>query len=160
MQVNQNSPSSAERRDQEIRAAVDVMFEALSHIQASLESRSGEDHVQSYQKFKEALYERFEHAVDRRREEKPTFERHEEKQETISQTDPSPNGSTPKGAANGVTGNGSAANGSAANKPVADPAGDKPSSGEPAREESGTDSDDDTLGKLWPTIAEQAEASG
>lgn len=63
------SPEAARRR--ELRAAVDVMFEALSHIQASVESSSPEEREASYRTFKEALYERFEHAVERRREKAP-----------------------------------------------------------------------------------------
>lgn len=49
-----------------MRAAVDVMFEALSHIQASLETKSEEKRVQSYRKFKEALYDRFEYLIEQR----------------------------------------------------------------------------------------------
>jgi hypothetical protein len=51
-----------------MRAAVDVMFEALSHIQASLETTSEEKRVESYRTFKEALYDRFEYLVDQRKE--------------------------------------------------------------------------------------------
>jgi len=70
MQNNNSDPVARERtRDRELRAAVDVMFEALSHIQASLEASSEEKRVQSYRKFKEALYERFEHLVDEYEEE-------------------------------------------------------------------------------------------
>lgn len=65
MQNNSFDPVARERsRDRELRAAVDVMFEALSHIQASLEASSEEKRVQSYRTFKEALYERFEYLVD------------------------------------------------------------------------------------------------
>jgi hypothetical protein len=65
MQNNNLDPVARERtRDRELRAAVDVMFEALSHIQASLEASSEEKRVQSYRKFKEALYERFDHLVE------------------------------------------------------------------------------------------------
>lgn len=65
MQNNNFDPVARERtRDRELRAAVDVMFEALSHIQASLEASSEEKRVQSYRTFKEALYERFEYLVD------------------------------------------------------------------------------------------------
>lgn len=52
----------------EVRAAVDVMFEALSHIQASLETASPDQREASYRRFKEALYDRFEHEIERRRE--------------------------------------------------------------------------------------------
>ena len=65
MQNNSFDPVARERsRDRELRAAVDVMFEALSHIQASLEASSEEKRVQSYRTFKEALYERFEYLVE------------------------------------------------------------------------------------------------
>lgn len=65
MQNNNLDPVARERsRDRELRAAVDVMFEALSHIQASLETSSEEERAQSYRKFKKALYERFEYLVD------------------------------------------------------------------------------------------------
>jgi hypothetical protein len=53
----------------EIRAAVDVMFEALSHIQASMETESEEKRARTYQEFKSALYARFDHLVSERRSE-------------------------------------------------------------------------------------------
>lgn len=40
------------------------MFEALSHIQASVEASSEEDREASYETFKEALYERFDHILE------------------------------------------------------------------------------------------------
>jgi hypothetical protein len=65
MQNENFDPVARERsRDRELRAAVDVMFEALSHIQASLEASSEEKRVESYRTFKEALYERFEYLVE------------------------------------------------------------------------------------------------
>jgi hypothetical protein len=65
MQNNNFDPVVRERnRNRELRAAVDVMFEALSHIQASLEATSEEKRVESYRTFKEALYERFEYLVE------------------------------------------------------------------------------------------------
>jgi len=51
---------------EETRAAIDVMFEALSHIQASLEQSSEEARSQSYRNFKNALYRRFEQVVEDR----------------------------------------------------------------------------------------------
>lgn len=51
---------------EETRAAIDVMFEALSHIQASLEQSSEEARSQSYRSFKNALYRRFEQVVEDR----------------------------------------------------------------------------------------------
>jgi len=69
MSADQFDPVTRDRnRDVEMRAAVDVMFEALSHIQASLETKSEEKRVQSYRKFKEALYDRFEYLVDARKD--------------------------------------------------------------------------------------------
>ncbi len=53
----------------ETRVAIDVMFEALSHIQASIDASTEEERVESYRKFKEALYERYEHLLEERREE-------------------------------------------------------------------------------------------
>lgn len=58
--------------DFETRVAIDVMFEALSHIQASIDASSEEERVESYRKFKEALYERYEHLLEKRREEAST----------------------------------------------------------------------------------------
>lgn len=60
------SPSD---HDFETRVAIDVMFEALSHIQASIDASSEKERVESYRKFKEALYERYEHLLEQRREE-------------------------------------------------------------------------------------------
>lgn len=54
----------------ETRVAIDVMFEALSHIQASIDASTEEERVESYRKFKEALYERYEHLLEKRREER------------------------------------------------------------------------------------------
>jgi acyl-CoA reductase-like NAD-dependent aldehyde dehydrogenase len=53
----------------ETRVAIDVMFEALSHIQASIDATTEEERVQSYRKFKEALYERYDHLLEQRRQE-------------------------------------------------------------------------------------------
>jgi hypothetical protein len=69
MSANQFDPVTHERtRNIEMRAAVDVMFEALSHIQASLETTSEEKRVESYRTFKEALYDRFEYLVEQRKD--------------------------------------------------------------------------------------------
>jgi hypothetical protein len=51
----------------ETRAAIDVMFEALSHIQASIDASTEKERVESYRKFKEALYARYEHLLEKRR---------------------------------------------------------------------------------------------
>lgn len=68
MPNNEADPVARQRqRDHEMRAAVDVMFEALSHIQASLETSSEEKRMESYRKFKEALYDRFEHLLEEQR---------------------------------------------------------------------------------------------
>jgi len=69
MSADQFDPVTRDRnRDVEMRAAVDVMFEALSHIQASLETESEEKRVQSYRKFKEALYDRFDYLIEERKQ--------------------------------------------------------------------------------------------
>lgn len=69
MPTNQYDPVTRDRnRDVEMRAAVDVMFEALSHIQASLETKSEEKRVKSYRKFKEVLYDRFEYLIEQRKD--------------------------------------------------------------------------------------------
>jgi len=69
MSADQFDPVTRDRnRNVEMRAAVDVLFEALSHIQASLETQSEEKRVQSYRKFKEALYDRFEYLVEERKD--------------------------------------------------------------------------------------------
>lgn len=62
--------SRGDSHDFETRVAIDVMFEALSHIQASIDASSEKERVESYRKFKEALYERYEHLLEQRREEK------------------------------------------------------------------------------------------
>lgn len=78
MQNNSADPVQQQRqRDREMRAAVDVMFEALAHIQASLETSSETKRRASYKKFKEALYERFEHILEEQepdvgRQDRPT----------------------------------------------------------------------------------------
>jgi hypothetical protein len=99
----------------EVRAAVDVMFEALSHIQASLETTSEEKRVESYRRFKEALYERFEYIVEERRQ--------------APEAEEAP-----------------AMNGHAAAEPA-----DRPAPNGAVLE--GDDDGEDTLEKLWPTIA-------
>jgi hypothetical protein len=69
------SPLEAERHEEtghqkhqseEIRATINVKFEALSHIQTSIDASSEEERVQTYRKFKEALYECFKHADEDR----------------------------------------------------------------------------------------------
>ncbi len=70
MKDNRSQPATRSERDLEVRAAVDVMFEALSHIQASLQDTSAEEHRQAYRTFKEALYDRFEHLIEKRQEER------------------------------------------------------------------------------------------
>ncbi len=76
--------ASKRRRDREVRAAVDVMFEALSHIQASLETSSEEKRRASYRKFKEALYDRFDHLIE---QERAAMEEGIPEDETASQTE-------------------------------------------------------------------------
>lgn len=69
MDNNEFDPVTRERnRNIEVRASIDVMFEALAHIQASLETTSEEKRIESYRKFKEALYDRFEYLVEERTE--------------------------------------------------------------------------------------------
>jgi hypothetical protein len=69
MSSNKLDPVMRDRNlDIEVRAAIDVLFEALSHIQASLEETSEDKRVKSYRKFKEALYDRFEYLVEQRSE--------------------------------------------------------------------------------------------
>ena len=72
----QNDPTGAlaplpreNQHQREVRAAIDVMFEALSHIQASINADDREDRERQYRLFKEALYERFEQAVEDWKEE-------------------------------------------------------------------------------------------
>jgi hypothetical protein len=66
--VNASEPSPSESRPSpsidpslETRAAIDVLFEALAHIQASQETSSEEARAEAYRNFKEALYTRFEY---------------------------------------------------------------------------------------------------
>ena len=51
----------------ELRASVDVLFEALAHIHASLEGETPDEHEAVYRQFKRALYERYDHALAQRR---------------------------------------------------------------------------------------------
>lgn len=65
MQNNQTgSPQAGNDHDRELRAAIDVMFEALSHIQASVNASEPEGREKEYRMFKEALYERFDHLLE------------------------------------------------------------------------------------------------
>lgn len=66
MQNNQTG-STRSGNGSELRAAVDVMFEALSHIQASINVAEPEEREKHYRMFKEALYERFDHLLEQRR---------------------------------------------------------------------------------------------
>jgi hypothetical protein len=50
----------------ETRAAIDVLFEALAHIQASQETLSEEARAEAYRNFKQALYTRFEYLKEER----------------------------------------------------------------------------------------------
>jgi hypothetical protein len=50
----------------ETRAAIDVLFEALAHIQASQETSSEEARAEAYRNFKQALYTRFEYLKEER----------------------------------------------------------------------------------------------
>jgi hypothetical protein len=70
MQSDYHDPVARERdQRRELRAGIDVIFEALSHIQASLETSSEEDREKSYRTFKKALYDRLEHLIEKRRKE-------------------------------------------------------------------------------------------
>jgi predicted ribonuclease toxin of YeeF-YezG toxin-antitoxin module len=135
MEPSQSLPNSSLDASEETRAAIDVMFEALAHIQASLETRSEEAREASYRNFKEGLYRRFEYLVQQR-------------QSTGSESaDGSSNGSsqsadalsdrtvveTSSGNAAGRGGNGNAS-----------PRGGLP--------------DEDTLEKFWPAIAKSTSA--
>jgi hypothetical protein len=162
----------------EVRAAVDVMFEALSHIQASLGADTEEERVQTYHKFKEALYERFELAVEKRQEEfgrprnadRENADREEGRQKEASPksranvngtpSDQPPMNRTSEGEAveNGTPKNGTAKNGTRGNGTRGNGAA-KETSPEKETSPDKDSGDDDTLGKLWPTIAEQAGSS-
>jgi hypothetical protein len=63
---NDQTECSRNQNGRELRAAVDVMFEALSHIQASINASEPEAREKQYQTFKEALYERFDHLLEQR----------------------------------------------------------------------------------------------
>jgi hypothetical protein len=63
---NDQTEFSQTQNGRELRAAVDVMFEALSHIQASINASEPEAREKQYQTFKEALYERFEHLLEQK----------------------------------------------------------------------------------------------
>jgi hypothetical protein len=63
---NDQTEFSRTQNGRELRAAVDVMFEALSHIQASINASEPEAREKQYQTFKEALYERFDHLLEQR----------------------------------------------------------------------------------------------
>jgi len=112
---------------EETRAAIDVMFEALSHIQASLEQSSEEARSQSYRSFKNALYRRFEQVVEDRQASKPEVSQ----KQTNAPVDPALSTDADVKNANG------SANG--------------------AREDHSSVTDkentDGTLEKLWPTIS-------
>ena len=66
--MSETPAPSHKNRSIELRASFDVMFEALAHIQASLEGTTPEEHEVVYRKFKRALQERYEHALAQRRE--------------------------------------------------------------------------------------------
>lgn len=147
--------SRRKRQSEEVRAAIDVMFEALSHIQASIDTNSEEERVQTYRKFKEALYERFEHAVGEARQERPSGSDKSDREPQAGHTGPSP---TPDAAA----GDGAApANGtsppnvspSSNGTPSSEGAAGTESDAGGAEEASPSDSERDTLGKLWPDVA-------
>lgn len=57
---------------EETRAAIDVMFEALAHIQASMETESEDAREQAYYGFKEALQHRLHHVIQQRTQDKVT----------------------------------------------------------------------------------------
>jgi len=66
--MSQSDPIAAETADAilETRAAIDVLFEALAHIQASQESSSEAARAESYRNFKQALYTRFQYLKEER----------------------------------------------------------------------------------------------
>jgi hypothetical protein len=71
--VNASEPSPSESPASstidpslETRAAIDVLFEALAHIQASQETSSEEARAEAYRNFKQALYTRFEYLKEER----------------------------------------------------------------------------------------------
>lgn len=66
--MSQSNPTAAETADAilETRAAIDVLFEALAHIQASQESSSEAARAESYRNFKQALYTRFQYLKEER----------------------------------------------------------------------------------------------
>lgn len=70
--MSKPTPTPQQNDIAELRASVDVMFEALSHIQASLTGATSDEHESAYHNFKQALYDRYEHALAQRREEHPT----------------------------------------------------------------------------------------
>jgi hypothetical protein len=109
---------------EETRAAIDVMFEALSHIQASLEESSEEARRQSYRDFKNALYRRFEQVVEDRQARK--------KHGVGSQEQQGPPADAP------LSGNATASVNGTSKTPLS------------AVDGEGADG---TLEKLWPTIA-------
>lgn len=120
---------------EETRAAIDVMFEALAHIQASLETSSEEAREASYRNFKQALYRRYGQVLeDRQAEGAP---------QQAPQAAPEPSVSVP-GADGADSGDASVPGESGS-----DAGGDGF-----AVEQSDDDSDgSDTLEKFWPAVS-------
>ncbi len=116
---------------EETRAAIDVMFEALSHIQASLEQSSEEARSQSYRNFKNALYRRFEQVVEDRQATKQHDLGSQERQGISQKQKGAPEGAP-------LSGNATASVNGTSKTPL-----------------SATDGEGagGTLEKLWPTIA-------
>jgi len=113
---------------EETRAAIDVMFEALAHIQASMETSSEEARKEAYANFKNALYSRFEQAVEDR-----------SATEVEVQGDGAPGFTAPP---THKAHPGPSANDSSASSGEGDTGGD-----------SADDGDENTLEKFWPSIS-------
>ncbi|MFB6248980.1 MAG: hypothetical protein ABEL97_10470 [Salinibacter sp.] len=131
MQSDYHDPVARERdQRRELRAGIDVIFEALSHIQASLETSSEEEREESYRTFKEALYDRLEHLIEKRRKEDLFPE--EAQVETAAE------------------------NGAAEQAGPSTEEGIPDESGTAGQDSS----DADTLEKLWPSAAEEQTRGG
>jgi hypothetical protein len=132
-----NDPASSPHRplssnlsaEEETRAAIDVMFEALAHIQASMEESSEEARKRAYTNFKKALYRRFEQ----------TLEDRSRSGSLETRGDGAPGASAPP-----------AERGANETTPAGSSSADEPG---PTLETTDSDSDEDTLEKFWPSIS-------
>jgi len=127
---NDRPTSSNATAAEETRAAIDVMFEALAHIQASMETSSEEARKEAYSNFKSALYRRFEQAVEDRSATEVAFD---------VQGDGAPGFTAPPTHKDHP---GPSANDSSASSRTGNAGGD-----------STDDGDEDTLEKFWPSIS-------